>query len=94
MSETSPKRIFEEIAKKASSSKEGRKIMKEWTGPYLGKIIQFETNAERFYLVVTDERMKVYDGEYPSPDLTFRGSSQVVSDVFTGKRSVGEAMKS
>ena len=44
--------------------------------------------------MVTDGKMKVCDGEYPSPDLTFRGSTQVVSDVFTGKKTVGEAMKS
>ena len=94
MSGMSPKKIFEEVAKKANSSNEGKMIMKEWVGPYHGKILQFETDAEKFYLVVTDGKMKVYNGEYPSPDLTFRGSSQVISDVFTGKRSVGDAMKS
>ncbi len=94
MSDVSPKKIFEEIAKKANNSSEGKRIMKEWVGPYHGKILQLETDAEKFYLAVTDGRMKVYDGEYPSPDLTFRGSSQVISDVFAGKRSVGDAMKS
>jgi len=94
VSAESPKGIFEEIAKKANSSSEGQRIMKEWVGHYHGKILQFETDAEKFYLVITDGKMTVYDGEYPSPDLTFRGSSQVISDVFTGKRSVGDAMKS
>ena len=94
MSSLSPKKLFEGIAKKANSSSEGRRIMKEWVGHYDGKIIKFETDTEKFYLVVTDGRMKVHDGEYPSPDLTLRGSSQVISDVFTGKRSVGEVMKS
>jgi putative sterol carrier protein len=86
MSSLSPKNLFEEIAEKANSSSEGRRIMKEWVGHYDGKIIQFETDTEKFYLVVTDERMKVRDGEYPSPDLTFRGSRQVILDVFTGKK--------
>lgn len=94
MSGINSKKIFEEVAKKANSSNEGKRIMEEWVGPYHGKILQFETDAEKFYLVVADGRMKVYDGEYPSPDLTFRGSSQVISDVFTGKRSIGDAMKS
>jgi len=94
MNTESPKQIFEEIAKKANSSSEGQKIMKEWVGPYHGKILQFETDAEKFYLVITESKMRVLDGEYPSPDLTFRGSSQVISDVFTGKRSVGNAVKS
>ena len=94
MSGMSPKQIFAEVAKKANSSGEGKRIMKEWVGPYYGKIIQFEADTEKFYLVVKGGRMKVHDGEYPSPDLTFRGSSQVISDVFTGERSVGNAMKS
>jgi putative sterol carrier protein len=94
MSSLSPKKLFKEIAEKVNSSSEGKRIIKEWVGPYDGKIIQFETDTEKFYLVVTDGRMKVRDGEYPSPDLTFRGSSQVISEVFTGKKSVGDAMKS
>jgi hypothetical protein len=94
MSSLSPKKLFKEVAEKANSSSEGKRIMKEWVGHYDGKIIQFETDTEKFYLVVTDEKMKVLDGEYPSPDLTLRGSSQVISDVFTGKKSVGDAMKS
>jgi len=94
MSDETPRRIFEEIAKKANNSSEAQKIMKQWVGPYHGKILQFETDSEKFHLVVTDRRIEVCGGEYPSPDLTLRGSSQVISDVFTGKRSVGDAMKS
>ena len=93
LSADSPKRIFEEIARKANSNGEAEEIMKQWAGPYDGKILQFETDSEKFYLVVREGRMKVFDGEYPSPDLTFRGSKEVVSDVFTGKRTVGDAMK-
>jgi len=94
MSSLNSKKLFEEVAEKVNSSIEGRRIMKEWVGPYDGKIIQFETDTQKFYLVVTDGRMKVHDGEYPSPDLAFRGSSQVISEVFAGKRSVREAMES
>jgi len=94
MSDESPRRIFEDIAKRGNNSSEAQRIIKQWVGPYHGKILQFETDSEKFYLVVTDGRMKVCSGEYPSPDLTLRGSSQVISDVFTGKRSVGDAMKS
>ena len=88
------RRFFEAIAMKANRSSDGQKIMKDWIGHYHGKVIQFETDTEKFYLVVTDEKMKVRDGEYPSPDLAFTGSSQVISDVFTGRRSIGDALKS
>lgn len=94
MNDQNPREIFEEIAKKTNSSAEGQRIIEEWVGPYDGKILQFETDSEKFYLLITDGKVEVHRGEYPSPDLTFRGSSQVVVDVFTGKRSVGDAIKS
>ena len=93
MSDQSPRKIFEEIARKINESVGGQRIIKEWVGPYDGKILQFETDTERFYLVIADGKMEVCTAEYPSPDLTFRGSSQVIIDVFTGKRSVGDAIK-
>jgi len=94
MSDQSPRKIFEEITKKVNESAEGQKIIDEWVGPYDGKILQFETDAEKFYLVITDGKMELCTGEYPSPDLTLRGSSQVIMDVFTGRRSVGDVIRS
>jgi len=87
------KKFFEAIAMKANRSSDGQKIMKDWIGHYHGKVIQFETDAEGFYLVVQDGKMKVLDGEYPAPDLTFKASSKVISEVFTGRRRIGDAMK-
>jgi len=89
----SPKRFFEAVAMKANKSNEGIRIMKEWIGPYDGKVIQFVIDNEKFYLVIAEGKMKVRDGEYPSPDLTYEGSSKLVSDVFTGRRRIGDAMK-
>ena len=93
MSDQSPMELFEEIAKKANESAGGQSIIKEWVGPYNGKILQFETDTEKFYLMIAHGKMEICTGEYPSPDLTFRGSSQVIIDVFTGKRSIGDAIK-
>lgn len=87
------KRFFEAVAMKANRSSDGTRIMKKWSGHYHGKIIQFETDTEQFYLVVANGRMKVKDGIYPAPDLTFRGSSKTISEVFTGRKRIGDAMK-
>ena len=87
------KEFFETIAMKANRSSDGQKIMKDWVGRYHGKVIQFQTDIEKFYLVVQDGKMKVLEGVYPAPDLTFKGSSKVVSEVFTGQKRIGEAMK-
>jgi hypothetical protein len=43
------KKLFEAIAMKANRSSDGQKIMKDWVGHYHGKIIQFETDVEKFY---------------------------------------------
>lgn len=94
MSAPTVKKFFEAIAMKANRSSEGTKIMKRWIGRYHGKIIQFETNTEQFYLAVANGRMKVYDGKYPAPDLTLKGPSKTISEVFTGRKRFGDAMKS
>lgn len=87
------KRFFEAVAMKANRSGDGARIMREWQGHYYGKVVQFETDTEQFYLVVADGRMRVKDGVYPAPDLTFKGSSKIVSEVFTGRKRIGDAMK-
>ena len=87
------KKLFEAIAMKANRSSDGQKIMKDWVGHYHGKIIQFETDVEKFYLVVQDGKMKVLEGTYPAPDLTFKGSSKVISEAFTGRKRMGDVMK-
>jgi hypothetical protein len=94
MSTTVPaKRLFEAVAMKANRSSDGQRIIKEWIGHYHGKVIQFETDTEQFHLVVADGKIKIKDGSYPAPDLTFRGSSKTISEVFTGRKRIGDAMK-
>jgi putative sterol carrier protein len=87
------KKFFEAIAMKANRSSDGQKIMKDWIGHYHGKVIQFETDTEKFHLVIQDGKMKVIEGEYLAPDLTFKGSSRTISEVFTGRKRIGDAMK-
>jgi len=48
------KKFFDAVAMKANRSNDGTRIMKEWVGHYHGKVIQFETDTEKFYLVVAD----------------------------------------
>jgi len=93
---TSPsvKKFFEAVTIKANRSSEGTKIMKEWVGHYHGKVIQFETDTEQFYLVVANGKMKIRNGIYPAPDLTFKGSPKIISEVFTGRKRIGDAVKS
>ena len=88
------RKFIEAVAMKANREGETKKTMRDWVGRYHGKIIQFETDPENFYLVVQDGRMEVRPGSNPSPDLTVRAPSRVITDVFTGRRRFGDAMKS
>jgi hypothetical protein len=91
---SSVKKFFEAVAMKANRSSKGVKVMQEWVGHYYGKVIQFETDTEQFHLIVTNGKMKIQDGIYPAPDLTFKGSPKIISEVFTGRKSIGDALKS
>lgn len=86
-------KFFDAVAMKANRSNDGTQIMKDWVGHYYGKVIQFETDVEKFYLVIMDGKMKVIEGIYPAPDLTFKGSSKTISEVFTGRKRMGDLMK-
>ena len=88
------KDFFQTTAVKANESSSGKLIMKEWVGHYDGKVVQFQTGKEVFYIVVADETMRVCDGEYPSPDIIFRGPPELIIDVFTLRKSMESAMKS
>jgi len=89
----SARQFFQAIAMRANRSNEGTKIMQNWTKHYYGKVIQFITDSEQFYLVVADGKMRVVEGEYTAPDLTFKGASKTISEVFTGKKRFGDALK-
>lgn len=88
----SARAFFQAIVMRANKSSEGTRIMQQWTRHY-GKILQFETDTEKFYLVIQNGKMRLLEGEYPAPDLTFRGTSKTVNEVFTGKKRFGDAMK-
>ena len=90
----SARQFLQAIAMRANKSTEGTKIMQNWTRHYPGKIIQFETDTEKFHIIIAEGKMHVTEGIYVAPDLTFRGTSKTINEVFTGKKRFGDAMKS
>lgn len=84
--------LFQAIVTRANKSHEGTRIMQQWTRRY-GKVLQFETDTEKFYLVIQEGKIRLSQGEYAAPDLTFRGTGKTISEVFTGKKGFGDAMK-
>jgi len=88
------RKFMEAVAMKANRDEEIKKTMRKWVGKYYGKIIQFETDPENFYIAVQNDRMEVRPGNSSSPDLIVRAPSRVIVDVFTGRRRFGDAMRS
>ena len=87
------KGFFETTVMKLNQCDSAKLTMKEWIGHYDGKVIQFQTDTELFHIVVAAENIRVSDGEYPSPDVIFRGPSELIVDVFKLKHNLESAMK-
>ncbi len=97
MSSDQMKQMMQMVISKTKSSDDLKKSLAKWVGPYHGKVLQIQTGDnldEFFYIVVTKDKMWLKDGEYPSPDVTYRAKSQVLLDIFTGRAPFGKFMKS
>lgn len=88
------KKFLQMIVMKGNASPDAKKIIEEWCGHYPGKIIQVETEGEVYHVILTKKKVRFAEGEYPSPDLIFRGDSKAFMDVFTGKKLMKDAMAS
>ncbi|MBD3159288.1 MAG: hypothetical protein GF309_10910 [Candidatus Lokiarchaeota archaeon] len=68
--------------------------VKEWVGPYDGKILQVYTpEAGPQYIVVTKKGMELREGEYPSPDVIYKADAEILLGIFTGDIDFRQAMK-
>ena len=71
-----------------------KKFVANWIGPWPGKVLQVEVAGEKFYTVMTKEKMWMEEGDYPSPDVIYRvKDGQVLLDIFTGRTPFRNAMK-
>ncbi|MFQ6088588.1 MAG: SCP2 sterol-binding domain-containing protein [Candidatus Methanofastidiosia archaeon] len=93
MSAEDVKKFLSMIVMKANASEDAKKQIAEWVKHYPGKIIQIETDGEIYHVVITKKGLKLREGEYPSPDLIFRAPSEVLMSIFTGRKTMKDAMK-
>ncbi|MFX1510978.1 MAG: hypothetical protein ACFFCQ_00100 [Promethearchaeota archaeon] len=72
-----------------------QEFVKEWVYPYDGKIFQVEADGEYFYSVLTkDAKMTLHEGQYPSPDVIYRSTGEILLGIFTGKIRFWDPIKS
>ena len=88
------KQIFEGAIKKINETAEHREFVREWIGPYQGKVIQLETEEETFHIVLQREgTMEMRQGSYSSPEVIYKASTNTLLSLFTGQASFRELMK-
>lgn len=78
-------RFLQMVIQQGNRKEDALKIMREWVGPYDGKVLQVETDGKFYYVIITKKGAKVKEGEYPSPDIIFRASSDLLMQIFTGR---------
>jgi len=88
------RQFMRHIASAVNSSDDHKKFVTQWVGVWPGKVLQVEAEGEKFYTVITKEKMWMEEGEYPSPDVIYRvKDAQVILDIFTGRQPFRNAMK-
>jgi putative sterol carrier protein len=64
-----------------------------WVGPYHGKILQVHTEEGDSYMVVTKDKIELFEGIYPSPDVIYKSNAETLLGIFTGEVPFKDAMK-
>ena len=86
--------IFEGLIAKVNETPEHREFIRDWVGPYQGKVLQLETDKGIFHVILLKSGiMKLQYGTYPSPDVIYKASTTTFMNLFTGQTSFRELMK-
>lgn len=88
------RQFMNHICSAVNNSEEHKKFVAQWLGPFPGKVLQLDAEGEKFYTVITKEKLWMEEGDYPSPDVIYRvKDAQVILDIFTGRAPFRDAMK-
>ncbi len=86
--------LIEGLITRVNESANLREFVRNWVGPYYGKILQLETDKGTFHIILDREGlMRVKNGVSPSPDVIYKAPAQTLLDLFTGKTDFRELVK-
>ena len=88
------KDLMDMLVKIVNSKPDLMKKVHNWIGPYNGKVLQLQTEEGTWHLVVSRDGLALFEGEYPSPDVIYEGTAQLMVDIFTAQADFRKAMKS
>ncbi|MFX0168403.1 MAG: SCP2 sterol-binding domain-containing protein [Candidatus Hodarchaeota archaeon] len=87
--------LFESLIQRINQTVEYREFVRNWVGPYQGKVLQLETDKGTFHIRIHQQgTMTLHMGMYPSPDVIYKSSVETLLNLFTGQASFRELMKS
>ena len=87
-------RLLKEKVKQVNSDKERRDKVREWIDSYYGKVIGFVTPGKAYHLVFTGDGVSLREGDYPSCEVSYRGSEEILQRLLNRQTSTSEAVKS
>ena len=86
--------MFEMLIARVNKTAEHREFIREWVGPYQGKVLQLETDQGSFHILLHHKgTMKLRPGTYPSPDVIYKASTETLMNLFSGQASFRDLMK-
>ena len=86
--------LLKEKVKQVNSDKGRLDKVKEWIDGYYGKVIGFIAPHKAYHLVFTKDGVSLREGDYPSCEVSYRGSEEALLRLLNRVTNTGEAVKS
>ncbi|MFW9794797.1 MAG: hypothetical protein ACFFEE_10870 [Candidatus Thorarchaeota archaeon] len=85
--------FFKFLMTQCNTKEDLQKQLEAWVGPYHGKILQVHTEEGNQYMVVTKNKIELFEGVYPSPDVIYKSNAKTLLGIFTGEVPFKDTMK-
>ncbi len=86
--------LFETMIQQVNDTPEHREFVRNWVGPYQGKVLQVETDDDTFHILLHRKgTMELQIGSYPSPEVIYKASTETLMSLFTGQTTFRDLIK-
>ena len=86
--------LFETMIQQVNDTPEHREFIRDWVGPYQGKVLQLETDDVTFHILLHRKgTMELRIGSYPSPEVIYKASTDTLMSLFTGRATFRDLTK-
>ena len=85
--------FFKFLMIQCNSKDDLKKQLAAWVGPYHGKILQVHTEEGDQYMVIKKDKIELFEGTYPSPDVIYKANAATLLGIFTGEIPFKDTMK-